>query len=238
MRLGIVLANLCSAGSLRPPLKGYSARLGRSDRAFQEGYGYRMTAKFLSKIGIFPLSAFSLVLLLSASWPTEAAELDETIELCISCHGEKGMPVEPDMPIIWGQQFYYIYLQLKDYKAARRHSEVMNDVVAELSRSEMKAVAQYFSEKAWPLTGYRSGRDDDVKGQTAADAGLCYQCHIGGYVGTSGVPRLAGQQVGYLERTMIEFKYKIRRNAQAKGSLFATYDDGDITALARYLAGL
>ena len=197
-----------------------------------------MTAKFLSKIGIFPLSAFSLVLLLSASWPADAAELDETIELCVSCHGDKGMPVEPDMPIIWGQQFYYIYLQLKDYKAARRHSEVMNDVVAELSRSEMKAIAQYFSEKPWPSTAYQSSRDDDVKGQTAADAGLCYQCHIGGYVGTSGVPRLAGQQHGYLERTMLEFKHKIRRNAPAKSSLFATYDDGDITALARYLAGL
>ncbi len=59
-----------------------------------------MTAKFRSKIGIFSLSAFSLVLVLSACWPAEAAELDETIELCISCHGEKGMPVEPDMPII------------------------------------------------------------------------------------------------------------------------------------------
>jgi cytochrome c553 len=49
---------------------------------------------------------------------------------------------------------------------------------------------------------------------------------------------LAGQQHGYLERTMLEFKYKIRRNAQAKSSLLATYDDGDIMALARYLAGL
>jgi cytochrome c553 len=49
---------------------------------------------------------------------------------------------------------------------------------------------------------------------------------------------LAGQQRGYLERTMLEFKHMIRRNAQAKSSLFATFDDGDITALARYLAGL
>ncbi len=148
------------------------------------------------------------------------------------------MPVEPDMPIIWGQEFYYIYVQLKDYKAARRHSEVMNDVVAELSRSDMKAISQHFSEKPWPSTGYQSSREDDSNGKTAANAGLCYQCHIGGYRGASGVPRLAGQQRGYLERTMLEFKNKIRRNAQAKGSLFATYHDADIQALASYLAGL
>jgi hypothetical protein len=36
---------------------------------------------------------------------------------------------------------------------------------------------------------------------------------------------------------MLEFKDKIRMNAQAKGSLMATYDESDIGALARYLAG-
>ncbi len=176
--------------------------------------------------------------MLLAAWHVEAAELDDTVALCTGCHGEKGMPVESDMPILWGQEFYYIYVQLKDYKAARRYSEVMNDVVAEMSRAEMKAVAQYFSEKPWPATGFRSTKDEDTKGMVAANAGQCFQCHIGNYMGDSGVPRLAGQQLGYLERTMLEFKNKIRRNAQAKGSLFATFDDADIEALARYLAGI
>jgi cytochrome c553 len=179
-----------------------------------------------------------LVLLLLAPWPAEAAELDDTIALCTSCHGEKGMPVEPDMPILWGQEFYYIYVQLKDYKAAQRYSEIMNDVVADLSRAEMKAISQYFSERPWPSTGFQSTGDDVAKGETAANAGLCYQCHIGNYVGASGVPRLAGQQFGYLERTMLEFKNKIRRNSPAKTSLVATFNDEDIEALARYLAGL
>ncbi len=184
------------------------------------------------------LSVFSLVLLLLAPRPAEAAELDDTIALCTSCHGEKGMPVEPDMPIIWGQEFYYIYLQLKDYKAARRYSEFMNDVVADLSREEMKAISQYFSEKPWPRTGFQSTRDNDAKAETAAGAGQCFQCHTGGYMGQSGVPRLAGQSFGYLERTLFEFKNKIRRNSPSKGSLLATFDDADLEALARYLAGL
>jgi cytochrome c553 len=184
------------------------------------------------------MPVFSLVLLLLAASPAEAAELDDTVALCVSCHGETGMPTEPDMPILWGQEFYYIYVQLKDYKASRRYSEVMNDVVAEMSRAEMKAVAQYFSEKPWPPTGFQSTREDDAKGMVAANAGQCFQCHIGNYIGDSGVPRLAGQQLDYLDRTMLEFKNKIRRNSQAKGSLFATFDDADIAALARYLAGI
>ena len=140
-----------------------------------------------TKSDAYILSVFSLVLLLFAPWPAEAAELDDTIALCTSCHGEKGMPVESDMPIIWGQEFFYIYTQLKDYKAARRHSEFMNDVVADLSREKMKAISHYFSDKSWPSTGYQSTREDDAKAKTAASAGQCFQCHIGKYMGNSGV---------------------------------------------------
>jgi cytochrome c553 len=114
----------------------------------------------------------------------------------------------------------------------------MNDVVADLSKEEMKAISHYFSDKSWPSTGYQSTRDDDAKAKTAAVAGQCFQCHIGKYMGNSGVPRLAGQQIGYLERTLLEFKNKIRRNSPSKGSLLATFDDADLEALARYLAGL
>ena len=199
---------------------------------------HEMVVIVRTKINASHLSVFSLVLLLLAPWPAEAAELDDTIALCTSCHGKEGMPVEPDMPIIWGQEFYYIYVQLKDYKSALRYSEFMNDVVADLSREEMKAISQYFSEKPWPPTGFQSTRDDDAKAEMAATAGQCFQCHIGNYKGHSGVPRLAGQKFEYLEKTLLEFKNKIRRNSPAKGSLLATFDDADIEALARYLAGL
>jgi cytochrome c553 len=128
----------------------------------------------------------------------QAVELTEKIEICAGCHGDNGLPAQKDIPIISGQEYYYLYVQLKDYKAGRRDAAVA---------------------------------------QSAATSGMCVQCHLGGYEGSSRVPRLAGQQVAYLERTMLEFKNKIRMNAQAKGSLFATYGDEDIAAMARYLAG-
>ena len=114
-----------------------------------------MIDRLLTKSNASLVPVFSLVLLLLAAWPVEAAELDDTIALCTSCHGEKGTPVEPDMPILWGQEFYYIYVQLKDYKSSRRHSEIMNDVVAELSRAEMKAargrLALKIAKLCWQL---------------------------------------------------------------------------------------
>ncbi|MDH3314759.1 MAG: cytochrome C, partial [Gammaproteobacteria bacterium] len=72
----------------------------------------------------------------------------------------------------------------------------------------------------------------------ATTAGQCVQCHLGGYEGNSRVPRLAGQQVGYLEKTMLDFKNKVRLNSPAKGSLLKDYSDGDIAAMAHFLGGL
>ena len=113
----------------------------------------------------------------------------------------------------------------------------MTDIVAGLTKEEMRALAKHFSEKTWPPNTLRVNDSDIAIAESAASAGQCVQCHLGGYEGVSGVPRLAGQQTAYLERTMLEFRDKIRMNAQAKGSLFATYETTDIVTMARYFAG-
>ena len=179
----------------------------------------------------------TVVLLLVLCSGARADGLAEKLAICAGCHGAAGLPSRPDVPILWGQEFYYLYVQLKDYKAGRRQNAEMGAIVASLSKPEMQALAQHFSTRAWPSTAFASDSTDAARGETATVAGLCVQCHLGGYEGNSRVPRLAGQQVGYLERTMLEFKNKVRMNSPAKASLLAAYEDGDITAMARYLAG-
>lgn len=160
------------------------------------------------------------------------------VALCTSCHGEDGRPIESDIPIIWGQEYYYLYVQLKDYKSGLRANETMSGIAAGLSKDQMKAIAQHFSEKPWPGIGYRAEDAEINTAERGLMAGLCTQCHLGSYTGDSRVPRLAGQQPDYLERTMIEFKNKVRLNSPAKGSLLGAYEDSDIQAMAHYLAGL
>ncbi len=197
-----------------------------------------MNANFPAGRGPAFLSALSLSLLLVSAVPGQAVEPDERVAFCTACHGEDGRPIEPDIPVLWGQEFYYLYVQLKDYKAGRRANEVMSDIAAELSKEEMQALAQFFSEKSWPMLGFRGEETDVASAESAASAGQCVQCHLGSYHGDSRVPRLAGQQVAYLERTMLEFKNRIRLNSPAKGSLFVSFDDADLIAMARYLADL
>jgi cytochrome c553 len=164
-------------------------------------------------------------------------KLAETAQLCLACHGVNGLPEDEEVPVIWGQHFYYLYVQLKDFKAGRRKNEVMEGVVKDLSRDDLKALAQHFSEEKFPATGYRSSDAIAALGELATGAGQCVQCHLGGYEGDSRVPRLKGQTVAYLKNTMLEFKKRIRMNSPAKSSLFASYSDEDIARMAEFLAG-
>jgi cytochrome c553 len=171
-------------------------------------------------------------------WPARAQDIAERLELCATCHGEAGIPQEKDTPIISGQSYYYLYVQLKDYKAGRRTNEIMNPIAAEMSKEEMQALAKHFSELPWPKIPYEASGEEIARAERAEVAGACTECHLGSYTGNnSDTPRVAGQQQPYLQRTMLEFKNKVRLNAPAKGTLFATFDDADLIALSQYLAG-
>ena len=176
----------------------------------------------LSVAGVGRLIIGALFLLAVGNLPSAyAQDMDEKIAFCTSCHGEDGRPIESDIPIIWGQEYYYLYVQLKDYKSGLRANEIMGPIVAEMS-----------------TIGYRAEDAEIPAAQSALVAGLCAQCHLGSYLGDSRVPRLAGQQPDYLERTMNEFQEDIRLNSPAKGSLMEAFEDSDIQAMAHYLAGL
>ncbi|MGI9492871.1 MAG: c-type cytochrome [Geminicoccaceae bacterium] len=193
----------------------------------------------MPKSKTLPAAGLALILLTGGdAFAQDEQTTEELVELCTSCHGEEGRPIEPDYPIIWGQEFYYLYVQMRDYQAGRRENEIMQPIVADLSKDQRKAVAQVFADKKWPRIGFAAEESDINAGKTAAGSGQCTQGHLGGYNGYSRIPRLAGQNPAYLERTMLEFKERVRNNAPDKSTLFGAYDDADITAMANFMAGL
>ncbi len=183
------------------------------------------------------LIALAALLTLAGQSYAQEQNIEQTIATCQGCHGADGVPVSADIPIIAGQEYYYLYVQLKDYKAGLRANPIMSQMVQNLSKDDMKALAQHFSEKPWPQVAGDLDASKAAKGQSALTAGQCSQCHST-YQGDSRVPRLAGQQVAYLLQTMQDFKNKVRLNSPAKGSLMNSYSDEDLEAMAQYLAGL
>jgi cytochrome c553 len=189
--------------------------------------------KFCLIIFIFITFNFSLL------FAGDYSDIAEDLEFCASCHGEKGaMPIEDNIPVLAGQHFYYIYVQLKDLSSGMRHNEIMNDIASSYDKKQMKRFAKYFSEQTWPNIGYKTDTGLISKAESAIAAGQCVQCHRGSFEGDSQIPRISNQNFIYLQKTMKDYKSKLRNNSPAKSSLFASFKDEDIDVLAAYLAGL
>src|ERR1044072_9219782 len=95
------------------------------------------------------LAEATLLLASPASAQDEFAAVREALQTCTACHGEGGASTVPENPILAGQQFYYLYLQLKDFKSGARKSDIMGPIVQPLQPEQMKLLAQFFSQQKW-----------------------------------------------------------------------------------------
>lgn len=161
--------------------------------------------------------------------------LEDEIALCTSCHGEDGIPIEPEYPIIWGQEYFYIYTQIRDYGAGRREHEIMTPIAAEYDRDQAKLLAEHFAALPWPDLPTVVQDGDQQLAEKGITGGQCSACH-GKWQGDSRIPRVAGQQPGYLSRTMHDFKNDVRMNAPDLNSTMKQLSDETIAALSRYFS--
>jgi cytochrome c553 len=168
----------------------------------------------------------------------EFAAVRDTIQTCYACHGELGAKPLPNNPILAGQEYYYLYTQLKDFKSGLRKNEVMKPIVDTLEPDQMKLLAQFFSQQTWPTISHEADPAKTKIALEAIETAECIACHLGDFRGNSRVPRLAGQYPEYLAKTMLDFKARVRNNAPDKATLLALYSEEEISALADYLASL
>ncbi len=168
----------------------------------------------------------------------EYAPVANILKTCEVCHGDQGASTQQQYPILAGQEFYYLYVQLKDFKSELRADPIMGPLAAVLDKDQMQLIAKYFSEQVWPDTEYASKDQATKSALTVITAGQCVACHLGKFHGNSRVPRLAGQHPEYLAKTMLDFKSKSRQNSPAKGSLMASFGDQDLVVVAQHLSSL
>jgi len=168
-----------------------------------------------------------------------AQTIEEKAQICGACHGENGIPQQKIMPVIWGQQQGYLYLQLRDYKSGARKNDIMSPLAQTLERDDMMALALYFSQKPWPDLQQPPAPADVAKRALAANVSIgCTGCHQGEYQGAGTQPRLAGQTREYLQQSMLDFRTRARGNNPGMTDLMLATAVEDIDALAQYTAGL
>src|SRR5665811_517023 len=98
-----------------------------------------------------------------------AEDIEQKAQLCATCHGADGVPINKTTPVIWGQEEGYIYLQLRDFQKGTRKNALMEPIVAQLERQDMYDLAAYFTKKKWPTLGQPSAASEvAVKADSAA----------------------------------------------------------------------
>ncbi len=179
------------------------------------------------------------VLLGAGATPAVAQGLAEKAEVCAGCHGQGGKPVDKTIPVIWGQQLGYIYIQLRDFKRADRKSEIMQPIASSLEKDDMLALAEYFSKKPWPDLGQPRSPKDVAERALSADRSVgCTGCHLDQFQGDGTVPRLAGQSREYLTKTIADFRTRARGNNPGMSDLMLATPPDDLAALEEFLSGL
>ena len=190
------------------------------------------------------------ILMLSAlacACPTQAQQLDATqmvaartkAQVCFACHGPDGNSTVGEYPILAGQSWRYIYIELKDFKEGRRSDEQMSPVAEKLSTEDMTLLGEFFAaQKQAPIKFPVDSAKVDA-GRKTSDAVLCPMCHLGGFVGQNEIPRVAGQWPQYIKKQLADFKARRRTNdAGNMTSVAATLSDADIENLSQYIGNL
>jgi cytochrome c553 len=178
-----------------------------------------------------------------ALWPTagHAQTVEQKALVCSACHGDNGVPTKQSspVPVIWGQQLGYLFIELRDFKTGARKNDLMSPIAQSLDVADLMPLAQYFSQKPWPdLQQPPAAADVATQAQRANASIVCTSCHQEGFKGDSTQPRLAGQSRDYLAKTMTDFRTGARANNPGMTDLMKAVSESDIAALATYIAGL
>ena len=178
-------------------------------------------------------------MLVASAFAQDDAAIRAKAQTCVPCHGPNGNSENPASPILAGQSWRYIYVELKDFKEGRRSDPSMSPIAADLSRDDMIALGNFFAaQKPLPIK-FKADPAKVEAGKKTSDAVLCPMCHLGGFVGQNQSPRVAGQYPEYIEKQLRDFKAKRRTNdAGNMTSVASTLSDDDIVNLAHYIANL
>lgn len=164
---------------------------------------------------------------------------------CFLCHGMEGESLSPVFPRLAGQNAEYLARQLADFKNGKRKSETMKPQSEELTTAEMKALGAFFEKKK---ASSHTPEDKEIvpvgryiftKGNSYSGLPSCASCHGPNGLGTTQLPRLAGQHPRYIEDQLKQFNKRERTNDNAVMHTIASkLTELETHAVAEYISTL
>lgn len=155
---------------------------------------------------------------------------------CVNCHGDDGVSKIAEVPNLAGQNAAYLLEQIRKFGAGERKDQFMQGLIKVLKDEERVQIALYYSNvnvAPSPADQKLVPRGKDLY------AKLCARCHGDQAYGNEMFPRLAGQHVTYLTKSVTRYRDGTGiRNNQLMSIATSTLKDEDIKAVANYLTQL
>jgi cytochrome c553 len=164
-------------------------------------------------------------------------------EVCVACHGETGVSINPDFPHLAGQSGAAIYKQLHDYRTGSRAHPQMTDIAKALEEPVIADVAAYYAGQ--PQRNPNPASLGELPQQIVQLVELgdprrnippCAACHRVGAGGPIETPVLAEQWAEYIAKQLKLYASGERRN-DVYGRMRITADkltSSEINGLAAY----
>jgi cytochrome c553 len=170
-----------------------------------------------------------------AGMPVHAqGDIEAKVQVCAVCHGASGTPLDPKtIPNIWGQQPYYLFKQLANYRNGMREHPIMTPIAKGLQAADLRPMAAYFAAKPWPAAPAAAAPASPPNG-----IAICVPCHQPKFEGGPSWPRLAGLSYEYLASSMRAFANEERTNNEDMVKIMKMLTDSERDAMARYLAAM
>lgn len=176
--------------------------------------------------------------------------LEQRVVACAACHGKQGEGLRANeyYPRIAGKPSGYLYNQLVNFRERRRHSPVMNYMVAYLSDEYLREIAQYYaalpptfppSVATSPGPVLARGEALMTRGDLARKIPACADCHGKALTGMNpSIPALIGLDAQYIAAQLGAWRNKTRRAhaPDCMADIASLLAPGDISALAAWLA--
>jgi len=158
--------------------------------------------------------------------------------VCRHCHGAGGNSVLPEVPNLASQNAGYLLEQMNKFvQGQRKSSAFMEGMIKALTPEERINIALFLSRQ--PVAPKPDGRNAQSVAGKGLYGKLCVSCHGAGGSGTHTIPRLAGQQVKYLEDSLKRYRDGAGERIDPRMAAYTrNLKDADIQSLAAYLATL
>ena len=214
----------------------------------------------MSKFGVVPRSTWRQVLLAAllgaAATLAHAAlakvenTMAQRVQACTGCHGPQGRAASDGYyPRIAGKPAGYLYHQLLNFRDGRRHYPLMANLLAPLSDTYLREIAEHFAnlELPYPPPQVATGSVDALtrgellvtRGDTALRIPACVQCHGEALMGVAPfVPALLGLPRDYLNAQLGAWRTGNRHALEpdCMAQIAQRLALQDITALSQWLA--